>query len=166
LLGICRQDIWYKTCVLLRESFQPLHNMIIHGQAASYACSLAKKSLLYFHPILSHRNWNGTAITSPALKANSQSLSMFQITTVGVPQYPLSKVPLVVKVPIWTGYVFPCEISWKAWVNVGRMRVLLRGFLSGVLRDRLAIPTIVVPWAGPTRDQDTTWTLTVFLKLH
>ena len=37
---------------------------IIHGQVASYACSLAEKSLLYFHPILSHRLRKGTSVAS------------------------------------------------------------------------------------------------------
>jgi hypothetical protein len=32
--------------------------------AASYACPLTEKSLLYFHPILSHMLWNGTVVNS------------------------------------------------------------------------------------------------------
>ena len=42
--AVCRQNIWDKTSVLLRDSFQPSHNMIIHGQAASFACVFAALS--------------------------------------------------------------------------------------------------------------------------
>ena len=35
---VCRSSIWDKSSIELRESIQPSHNMIIHGQAAGFAC--------------------------------------------------------------------------------------------------------------------------------
>ena len=65
--GVRLQSLWDITRIKLRESFQPLHNIIIHGQVASYLCSFAENSLLPFHPILSHKLQNGQQIMAQNL---------------------------------------------------------------------------------------------------
>ena len=57
-------------------SFQPLHNIIIHGQAASYTCFLAE-SLSYFSNISCLTgSANGTALTSVDLKIRKHDIQL------------------------------------------------------------------------------------------